>query len=367
MNKIVSWMIALLIIFVAFLSPAKGKTVDGVVNPSTTLTIKSLIEAEHGEKTVVCPPAVHKNIKRLTPCAMGYRAVVGRNRVIITHMWPARTVEEFHRRTGLKSNDVLQSPEVALQVVKELEKAKAEAKVEKTRADALQSKVEVLRVEKEKLEKLINKLEADKIALEQQVSTLKEEGGKMAEQLRLATNTVKLLEEQQTQVAAQSQVVPTTPVTTSAEHDDEIMSQEKSGFWYWSIVTVVLLIIIFHRPIIEKMKDRTSWWWKDDCDDDLFGEGEVVTRQDPTPSTQKPDNFPKKPAPLMPYVSMTGGPRVLMTRSTPAARPIPITPAPVSSDRPDPDATMVFPPVNSSGGGTSDGGIDSEPPPQSSS
>ncbi len=372
MNTIVRWVIALLIILSsAELAPAKGRTVDGVVYPSTTLTIKSLIEAQCDEIKVVCPRAVHTNIKCLTPCAMGYRAIIGRNRVLVTHMWPARTVEEFHRRTGLKSldnpNDALPSLEVIPQVIKDLEKAEAKAEAEKARADALKLEVEALRVEKKKTEDLVEKLKAEKIALEGQVSALKEEGTKMAEQLKLATDTVRLLEEQRAQVAAQPQVVPTTPVTTSAERDESTVSQEQFGFGYWSlglVVTFVFLVIIFRHPITEKIKDWRSRWSKDEYGDDPLEEDEVVTPQDPVLLPQRPFNFPHKPDPL-PCVTMVGGGSapVRPSPAPPVRRSIPIDPTPVSSNPPDPDATMVFPPVNPSGGGVGDGDIDGEPPP----
>lgn len=144
MNSAIRWVITLMIaLFSAELAPAKGQIVDGVITPSATLTIKSLIEAEHGEKLVVCPKAVHANIKRLTLCAMGYRAVVGKNRILITHMWPAKTIDEFHKRAGLTPLKPISSNSVT-DVTNGGEKENTVAVVE---SSALVKEVEVLKAE----------------------------------------------------------------------------------------------------------------------------------------------------------------------------------------------------------------------------
>ncbi len=181
-------MIALvLLILTAVPASAKGRIIEGVVQPSRTLTVKSLIEAQTGDsKVVVCPKAVHPSIKYLTPCAMGYRAVVGKNRILVTHMWPARDLDEFYKRTGLaplepvasfdppgnavsledprlkKEIEVLKQEKnfLSAEIIRLMERVKVAEEVAKKTQD-LQKENETLRMENMQLQQQIDKLKAE--------------------------------------------------------------------------------------------------------------------------------------------------------------------------------------------------------------
>ncbi len=259
MNKIVYWMVTLLIIFVAVLSPAKGKTVDGVVNPSTTLTIKSLIEAEYGEKTVVCPPAVHKNIKRLTPCAMGYRAIVGHNRVIITHMWPATTVDQFHKRAKVEPLEKEGSDKATGVVSRTPATPATEVTppvVDETKA-LLEAQVKKLEIENQSLASQLTEAKEKTAQAEKVVETVKTESQEFAQ-------TVASLKEEkerlQTEIERLNSVVAAAAANLAEK--EEISPTLTIGQWLLVTISIVLaVILVIILVVIRKRFSKKELWY----------------------------------------------------------------------------------------------------------
>lgn len=252
MNSVIRWVITLMVaLFGAELAPAKGQIVDGVITPSTTFTIKSLIEAEHGEKLVVCPKAVHANIKRLTLCAMGYRAVVGKNRILITHMWPAKTIDEFHKRAGLTPLKPISSNSVT-DVTNDGEKENTVAVVE---SSAPVKEVEVLKAENALLASQVKQLT---VQLETAKNSSKEmqalKDGKneqlKEENIRLQQRIETLRAEVEKNLAEKEKEQRVKTAELVAKDTEVSYAKKKEGGWkvlvtIVSLVTMLVLIVLF--------------------------------------------------------------------------------------------------------------------------